>query len=459
MWRNALAAALFVCAAVALLRARVGLGTAMLLLVFATQTLEPFHMFIRPQLATFVGFAFWLTALQRHWSDPHDRWIWWLPVVSCLWANLHGGFLAGLAIHSVALIAYAWRAWREPETRPAFVSAAIVGGVAGLTTLINPYGLELHLMLWDHLVPAQAVREWAPLWTAGGSLVYYLPFIPLGIALLGSRRWTPLELALVAVTAYAAISHLRHIALLSIATLILLPRPLDDALRRFLPRIAACFRSPEASRLRLAAVVAVAALMLASQAVFLRGWTRHGLRPWDIGVESLRQAPGVPLRALLVLEREQLDGNLVTDYAWAQYVLWHRFPKNPVAFDGRYRTVYPPQVEHDFLALIRADDSDPAQQRLLDDYPSELVLLPTAAPACVALARRSDWAEIYRDDQARLFAKRCAKFDEVIARAANANLREPLVSRWSTFPGGPIEAPTASRFVLNSLPARASAKP
>lgn len=447
MWRNVLAALLFATAAYSIARARVGLGTAVLLLVFGCQTLEPFHMFVRPQLATFVLFAAWLTLVRRHWDDARDRGIWWLPVLSAIWVNVHGGFLAGLAIHAAVGVAYAWRAWFEPNTRPALGAITLVGILAGLATIVNPYGWEMHRMLWVHLVPAQAVREWAPLWSAGGSLVYYLPFVPLLVALVGCRRWQAIEVVVMAATAYAAAAHLRHVALLSVATLVMLPRPLDEALRRLFPRLVARWNAPRPTaasawrflpgRSDMSLVVVASAALLVSQIAWLDGWSRTGLRPWRIGVESWRQAPGVPLRALTVLEREQFDGNLITDYAWAQYVIWHRFPENPVAFDGRYRTVYPADIELDFLAFLRADPADPRADRLLDAYPSEIVLLPSGAPAAERLATRTDWAEVYADDQARLFVKRLARFERVIAKTRQHMLPEPVVARWNLFPAGP----------------------
>lgn len=448
MWRNVLASATFLIAALAVRRSQAGIGTAIVLLVFGCQTLEPFHMFVRPQLATFVLFAAWLWLVRRHWDDARDRGIWWLPLLSGLWVNLHGGFLAGLAIHAVIGAAYAWRALRDRTQLKPLAQIVAVGVLAGLATLANPYGWEMHRMLWVHLVPEQAVREWAPLWTAGGSVVYYLPFVPLAVSLFGWRRWSALEWFVLAATTYAAVSHLRHVALLSVATMVLLPGPLDDALRRLFPRLIRRWSganedsvdSVAASSWRAAPnliALLASALLVTSQLVWLDGWTRHGLTPWRIGVESLRQTPGVPLRALTVLEREQLDGNLITDYAWAQYVMWHRFPQNPVAFDGRYRTVYPHEVELDFLAFLRADSRDPRTDRMLDAYPSEIVLLPAAAPACERLARRGDWAEIYADDQARLFVKRLERFESLIARAESRGLTEPTIARWNPFPAGP----------------------
>lgn len=438
MWRNVLAVVTLGVAASSIARARAGWGAALLLVVFAAQTLEPFFMFIRPQLATFACWAVWLAIVRRHWDEPTTRAIWWLPAIAAVWVNLHGGFLAGLAVHVVVIAAHAWRAWRAPEYRRAFGEIAAVGVFAGLATLLNPYGWRLHWMLWTHLVPEQAVREWAPLWTAGGSIVYYLPFVPLLLALIGSRRWQAIELAVLAAASYAAIAHLRHVALLSIATLVLLPGPLDDALRRLFPRLTENWKRRRSAWAERAVVGAVCSGLVFSQLVWLDGWSRHHLRPWEIGVESWRQTPGVPLRALTVVQRERLDGNLITDYAWAQYVIWHRHPENLVAFDGRYRTIYPADVERDFLAWIKADDSDPQVDRLLDAYPSQIVLMPREAPACRRLARRSDWIELYADDQARLFVRRLPRFAEVIARAEAGGLSEPIVARWNRFPAGPL---------------------
>ena len=56
----------------------------------------------RPQLVTYLFLAVFARILADYQAGRQNR-LWWLPVLTAVWANLHGGFLAGPAL--VALCA------------------------------------------------------------------------------------------------------------------------------------------------------------------------------------------------------------------------------------------------------------------------------------------------------------------------------------------------------------------
>lgn len=436
-WRTAAASIVLGLGAYCLSRTQTSLGAAILLLVFSAESLSTFFIFIRPQLATFALFAITLFILRQHWDRPASKSIAWLPVIVGLWVNLHGGFLAGLAIMGLFLIAWFVRAVQYADARRPFLHVAAVCVLAGLATLINPYGYTMHWMLWDHLVPEQAVAEWQPLWAARQAVVYYIPFLLLGLSLFGWRKWKWIDAWVLAFVVFAAVRHIRHGALLWTALLILSPTPLSDALDRLFPRIAAFFASRRNTKLQWAAVGATLVALLAIHLPGTVDFCRAGVFPWQIAVESSRTPPGIPLKAITLLQDEGVEGNMVTDYAWGQYVLWHSFPKTRVAYDGRYRTVYPEKLEQQFMAFIKADAADAGRFALLDEFPTEIVLLPSQAPASQQLVERKDWVRILHDDQASLFVKDIPKFRAVIDRYRSHQLRSPEIPKWTLFPGGP----------------------
>jgi hypothetical protein len=170
-------------------------------------------------------------------------------------------------------------------------------------------------------------------------------------------------------------------------------------------------------------------------------WTmwQNGIRPWEIAVESSRDLPGVPVKAISVMQQEGLSGNLLTDYGWGQYVLWHLFPHSRVAFDGRYRTVYPLSLELDFVAFQRAGIDRPSATPLLDAHPTEIALLPSQRGPRDYLDARPDWIQIYSDSQATLYVRDLPKYQRVIQRARQSLITAPTVSIWQRFPAGPID--------------------
>lgn len=508
VWRDLLMIGVFAVAARSFRDAKASVGAAVILWLYTAQCLAGFCVFVRPQVATFFLFALTLWILRRQWGRPRTRTIWLLPLLSLIWVNLHGGFLAGVCLiglfAAAAIIRAIWfrfgRTWGPADGRelakqegikcgeqagnaPAHhaLSAScgqhqtalsgrgqaddwavdrasgalredafdrrwpwrlvVIACLSLLATLVNPYGLGLYEMLWTHLVPEQAVREWQPLWAARQAPFYYLPFILLAMVLGGSRRWQWIDLVVLLAVGFQAVSHIRHIALLSIAILVLMPGPLSDALARLFRNLSAsCQGDDRFWRRGLGVVGAVLLIVLLEVPATLRIW-REGAPPWGIAVESTRNSPGIPLRAIEVLQREKIEGNLLTAYGWGQYVIWHRFPENRVGFDGRYRTVYPRRVEEAFLAFRDIDPDSHHAATILNDYPTQIILWPTIERTCDYLAKQPDWIEVYADEQARLFVRDLPQFARLIERVRQQQLTTSNVPLFTRFPGGPVSQP------------------
>jgi hypothetical protein len=112
-----------------------------------------------------------------------------------------------------------------------------------------------------------------------------------------------------------------------------------------------------------------------------------------------------PAGAVSFIRAHELHGNLLCDFGWGQYLIWHTFPGDKVFIDGRNDTVYPPEVVHDYL-LFRFDLNRGA--RVLDAYPHDFVLIATSAPARHLMEQRRDWKLLYRDDNSLLYARASA---------------------------------------------------
>lgn len=464
-WRNLIVAGIAVMAALAIRQANAGLAATVLLVSLNAECLSEFVVFVRPQLATFLFFTVWLFLLRSYWDRP-GRSIWLLPVTMVLWVNLHGGFLAGLGVLAIvgvgSVVRAAADAARSSDGRvqrilsdPSVRELAAVSACCAAATLINPFGVKLHGMLWTHLMTDQAVREWqplwsvtsllggaTPLWSVGRSLLSLIPFLIVIPTLLCSRQWKWIDLAILLVVGWQAVSHLRHVALLSLATLILLPGPLTDALRTVFRNLTERWQRPVAKPLRIAGVLSVCLFLLGLQIHGAAEMWRRGIAPWDIAVECRSYVPGMPVSAVGFLRENRVDGNLVTDYGWGQYVLWHRFPQNRIAFDGRYRTVFPPQIEQQFFALHRADVEQPETTPILDDHPTEVALVPTGRSVDAYLLHRADFRCVYRDSQASVFVRIASGFEHLPTVSAGSPA-VPEIRTWLTFPGHPPASGTS----------------
>jgi hypothetical protein len=123
----------------------------------------------------------------------------------------------------------------------------------------------------------------------------------------------------------------------------------------------------------------------------------------------------------------------VTDYGWGQFVLWHLHPGTRVAFDGRYRTVFPPALERQFLEFQTAQSGIDSRTPILDDYATDLALVPTDSNVERYLASRTDWVSVYHDDQAAIFVSATRR--ELGALPGATPIEVPAIPRWCVFPG------------------------
>lgn len=123
----------------------------------------------RPQLAGLVCFVITLLIATR---AVWPRWAWGaIPVLFALWANLHGSFVMGLVLLATLCVGRAVDVWQRTRS----ISKALADGgfrrlliateVAAAATLINPYGLGLHLevLTFAKNPNLASLLEWDPL--------------------------------------------------------------------------------------------------------------------------------------------------------------------------------------------------------------------------------------------------------------------------------------------------------
>ena len=101
------------------------------------------HWVARPHLFSFLATVLLLWLLER----PRPAPVWLFVPFFAVWANLHGGFVFGAMLLTVWLagtVAEWLASRRDPRWLPRMKYLAMALVCAGLGTLLNPHGLELH---------------------------------------------------------------------------------------------------------------------------------------------------------------------------------------------------------------------------------------------------------------------------------------------------------------------------
>jgi hypothetical protein len=322
-------------------------------------------MQFRPQMVTYLGFAFLLWVL---FGPGHGkgRWLLFFPLIMVPWTNAHGGFMAGLGL--VAMVATGRAvsaAFSRSETRATWKEVAMLAAAAfamGLATLANPYGLELHRSVLEQTtnpLTKEIIIEWMPLWrqaAQGENMGVIVPFFVLSVVvlLMVARRPGRLDASrwLVLVGLWLmALSSLRHVPLAALAM------------------VASCLpAAPEPWTKE--ETEGTGAFFLALGAGLLLIVTLVG--PETFRREILLAPKSFPVRAVRLLSINGAEGNVLAQFRWGEYVLWHLGGKVRVFIDQRYDSVYPRRVIREYLAVARAK---PEAREVLRAYPHDFVLM------------------------------------------------------------------------------------
>lgn len=343
---------------------------------------------IRPQLLTLVFLALWLRLIE---ADRDGRW-WWIPVAlsgQIVWQNLHGGFVVGWGLVALHTLEQAARGRR-------FAHLLAVLGVLALVVVINPYRTAYYPYLAHALaMPRPLIAEWRPIWEASktGLAIYVASLVVAAgaTAAIGLRRaegWS-----LLAVSAYLAARHERHVCIYALVWF------------AYVPAFASQTRVAEGLVRRIRASsglvtwVATATLLVAGLALFA------AQRPWRLTVPGTTRdwAPQpYPVGPVAYLAEQGLTANVFVPFVGGAFVSWKLHPSIKVSLDGRYEVAYPPALLEDHLDFYAAA---PRWRAILDAYPTDLVLVRTTAPVRAFLATQSPWTVVYRDDAYELFAR------------------------------------------------------
>ena len=354
---------------------------AVLLLAWASLLLMPGLRPVRPQLFTYLLFAIEMLVLVRADAGP-SRLVWMLPPMFALWANLHGGWLAGIAV-LLLWAAWHWRAW-----------AVVVASVAA--TLVTPYGITLWKFIATAIPARPDIAEWTPIHLLTPHGAVYVGFVVLGAAGLIRERgrlfgFGPMVFAACACLPLRAE---RHLPLFAIVAILVAGAPVVDgiscAARRRWP--ASAEGKSVGGGMLIAGVALVMAVLVAARI------------PREMSCLTV-DAAAFPVDTVALLKDNDAHGRLVVFYDWGEYALWHLAPAVTVSIDGRRETVYSDRISaaNDDFQAGAAHWSD-----FLEMGRPDFVLTSPRLPAARLMADQPGWDLVGADAASVLFARRGA---------------------------------------------------
>jgi hypothetical protein len=304
-----------------------------------------------------------------------------LPLMA-LWANLHGGFVLGLAlIAPVALVAL----WDAAPNRRLFLalrwSFFAVGALAA--SCCTPYG-------WNTLLGAarildlgellSLISEWRPADFSSFGFFEASLLGLLGLAFYRGLVLSPPRIILLLGLIYMALTHVRSIEAFAFLLPLVLAKPLASQIRPNGAPDTAEFWSPP-----YVTTFAAIAIVGAAWASTLSYISHHNF----VFVNS--QAP----TAAVELLKQRQTKHIFNSYEFGGYLIAVGVP---AFIDGRAE-LYGEKFVVDYFEAVEGHKVDQLL-RLLDDYHIDATLLVPTSPAAQVLDHIRGWQRLYADDTA-----------------------------------------------------------
>jgi hypothetical protein len=364
-----------------------------ILLAMLALALSWHHLLARPHVLALPVMVAWVGGLilsvDRRSSPP-----WLLLPLIALWANLHGGFVLGLALIVPVALEAIWTT--DAGKRSAVASRWAMFGVAALAaSCCTSYG-------WNTLVAATRVlslgdvlstlSEWQPADFSSFGLFEASLLGLTGLVLYRGITVPPPRIVLLLLLTQMALTHIRSIDAFAFLMPVALAKPFAD---HWPPHHPAVVVREAAPLMSLLAMLAIAIGTVASTAAY----TAH-----HDYVFSKTQTPAAAVDAL----KQYGAKRVFNGYEFGGYLIARGIP---TFIDGRAE-LYGEKNVLDYFDTVSAHDIGHLTA-LLDDNGIDATLLAPHTPAAQLLDRMSGWRRLHADDVAIIHVRAAARRPDV----------------------------------------------
>ena len=425
-----------------LLRRGTNMLVALVLLLLAASA-AMIHFLARPHVVSWLLTVAWFCILESSeiscWtsdsesfvgseSNPRHGWmLWLLPPLMLVWVNVHGGFLVGFVLLAIYLCSAVWQ-WLRPaggrfddflrkSHAGRLVRALTLAGiVSGLATLVNPYGLQLHVHIYRYLTNRFLMDHINEFQSPNFHYVAQKCFaglVLLTLAALAGKRRLPgrdrVSQTLVLLFAvYSGLYASRNIPVSSLLLILVIGPWLSEAMETFRDRRLAA-RGVASSRFlqRMEAVeFSLRGHLWPIALVVVTCWiAAHGGK---LGATPLTDAhfdaKRFPVAAVSYLDAHEVQGPLVSPDDWGGYLIYRLYPRVRMVIDDRH-DFYGEEFLKSYLKMVHVE---PSWEDFLQQHKTHCVVVPRDSALANILAETGGWKAIYSDDVAIVFVRTAA---------------------------------------------------
>jgi len=384
------------------------------------------HFFARPHVVSWLLTVIWFqlldssaTTLETTADAEPDRRLLWLPVIILLWTNLHGGFLLGIALCGIHLVAGLIRYFSDREDRPKvgrwLKRLAVASLLSLLATFVNPYGYKLHAHVYSYLSNSflmNHIDEFLSPNFHGIAQQCFAALLLITVAALATKR-QKLRLSHLLVIIFAAYSGLyasRNLPVSSILLTLIVAPILSASIasagagQRMSPRLRKLTSRSNAFASRMTEMESRFRGHLWPALAVILGLvvcTQHG----RLGARQVMDAhfdlKRFPVQAVEVIAQRGIEEPIFAPDYWGGYLIYRFYPTPRVFVDDRH-DLYGERFLKDYLKVVQVQ---PDWEKFLDERKVHWVLAPAEGSLANILKEMPAWKVIYEDSTSVLLQK------------------------------------------------------
>lgn len=348
---------------------------------------------IRPQQFTLTLLCLMLFALY-HYREKHSRWIWAVPVISTVWANIHGSYLVIFTVlGSFFLEAFFQKDWQRAKTYMA------VGFTSIAAMMINPLGYEIFYASWLTL-GSEYSQDFVSEWRSGKLNDTPRVFVPIVIFIflaLYSRIKLPLaDIILAVFWSILAVHSVRYGVISAVFVAPIFALMLTEILSRFKKAnqidatLKRDFDNPEYSKF-------LSILIVVLGIFYMLPYTHQ----YFIN-DEIHNPLAYPKKEIAYLKEHYPNTNILNEYCYGSYIIYDARDAGIKPFiDTRLDCVFPDDIKHDFFkGLFRPD-----WEEIMSKYDIDLAMFSNISdnPDPKIAFEKAGWPLIYKGPVANIY--------------------------------------------------------
>lgn len=375
----------------------------------------------RPHLISIALMIVWY-AMVESFRRRRSRWIYAVPLLIVLWANMHGAFVVTLVVLGVYAVGEflelaARGQWRSNEAQKVLKTYLVIELLSALAVAVTPYGFELYGHLWRYLTDTpllSTIQEFQSpdFHSMNGKLIEILLLLGVIAAVNALRQGRFVETGLLLFWGHMTLQSERHVTLAVVILSPIVAEQISTLIAEFIGR-AAQGRETHSKVLRAArdwyrSVMAINRQLTGASCYivalgFVIAATSTGLA--DKLLSPRFDDKRFPVAAADFVLQTNLPGNMFSHDQFGGYLIYRLYPKVKVFVDGR-SDFYRQSTVLDEVDKIKFVKSD--WNKLLNKRSVEWMLLKRDEPLAQIAVLSGKWVNIYEDSTSQILIRQAS---------------------------------------------------